>query len=64
MEIKVSSTTWVIEIDYVPTEFPARILQGIFFSTGRPRYINYGTIGSIIGHEINHGFDDEVHSSR
>ena len=38
---------------------PAAILRDVFFSADLPDYLNYGSIGTVIGHEITHGFDDE-----
>jgi predicted metalloendopeptidase len=38
--------------------FPAGILQPPFFYEDADDAVNYGGIGSVIGHEITHGFDD------
>ncbi|ODM96912.1 Membrane metallo-endopeptidase-like 1 [Orchesella cincta] len=67
---QVNKTDWishgrpaVVNAFYAPLEnsiqFPAGILQGIFYDNDRPRYMNYGAIGWVIGHEISHGFDDQ-----
>lgn len=39
-------------------KFPSGILTGIFYDKNRPKYLNYGALGYIVGHEIIHGFDD------
>jgi putative endopeptidase len=39
--------------------FPAGIMQPPFFSPGFDDAINYGAMGSVIGHEMTHGFDDQ-----
>jgi putative endopeptidase len=39
--------------------FPAAILQPPFYDPKADDAANYGTMGSIIGHELTHGFDDQ-----
>ncbi len=48
---------------YSPTEnninFSAGILGPPFYSNDARDAVNYGAVGSVIGHELTHGFDDE-----
>jgi len=39
--------------------FPAGILQPVFYDKDASFPTNYGHIGAIVGHELTHGFDDE-----
>jgi predicted metalloendopeptidase len=64
----VDETEWsmpahVVNAYYHPTRneivFPAGILQPPFFYPDADDAVNYGGIGSVIGHEITHGFDDQ-----
>jgi putative endopeptidase len=41
------------------TLFPAAILQPPFFDPDADLAVNYGGIGTVIGHELTHGFDDQ-----
>tara|TARA_Y100001935_G_scaffold156904_1_gene129190 strand:- start:3 stop:857 length:855 start_codon:yes stop_codon:yes gene_type:complete len=63
----VDKTQWLltpqtVNAGYVPIFneiiFPAAFLQPPFFDMYAEPAVNYGAIGSVIGHEILHGFDD------
>lgn len=56
-------TSVTVNAYYNPTTneitFPAAILQPPFYDPEAEDAANYGTMGSIIGHELTHGFDDQ-----
>jgi endothelin-converting enzyme/putative endopeptidase len=65
---KVDPSEWTmtpptVNANYSPFEnninFPAGILQPPFFDASADDALNFGGIGSVIGHELTHGFDDQ-----
>ncbi|XP_075528265.1 neprilysin-1-like [Dermacentor variabilis] len=52
----------VVDAFYYPNGnemvFPSGILQGVFYEYGLPRSLNFGAMGTVVGHEMTHGFDD------
>jgi endothelin-converting enzyme/putative endopeptidase len=58
-----SMTPPTVNAYYNPVEnninFPAGILQPPFFDNRMDAAVNYGAIGSVMGHELTHGFDDQ-----
>ncbi len=38
--------------------FPAGVLQPPLFSARQPMSVNFGHVGTFMGHELMHGFDD------
>src|ERR1700686_1542500 len=64
---QVDRTEWLmppptVNAYYNPQEnninFPAGILQPPFYDNRLDAAVNYGGIGSVVGHELTHGFDD------
>ena len=57
-----SSSPLMVNAFYGPNNnglwIPAGILQSPFFDAGNSDARNYGSIGSVLGHEMSHGFDD------
>ncbi|XP_008552123.1 neprilysin-2 [Microplitis demolitor] len=66
--IPINKNDWMTYVDPIDVDayylafqniiqIPAAILQGDFYNKNRPRYMNYGAIGCLIGHEVTRGFD-------
>jgi len=56
-------TTPTVNAYYDPSyntiNFPAGIIQPIFFDASYHMAVNFGGIGMVMGHELTHGFDDQ-----
>ncbi|XP_012945910.1 membrane metallo-endopeptidase-like 1 [Aplysia californica] len=53
----------VVNANYSPLknemEFPAAYLLPPVYSKDFPKFLNYGVFGTVAGHELTHGFDDQ-----
>jgi membrane metallo-endopeptidase-like protein 1 len=65
---KVRRETWIMppaivnawyQPDFNSITFPSGILRPPFFRHDFPTAVNYGALGTVIGHEMTHGFDDQ-----
>ncbi len=58
-----SMTPQTVNAQYSPLKnaitFPAALLQPPFFNVKAEDAVNFGAVGTSIGHEISHGFDDQ-----
>ena len=58
-----SMTPQTVNAQYSPLKnaitFPAALLQPPFFNVNAEDAVNYGAVGTSVGHEISHGFDDQ-----
>lgn len=44
--------------------FPAGILQAPYFSKDYPEFLAFGSMGSVVGHELTHAFDNAGESHK
>ena len=59
MEYDAADRECLLQLDANEIVFPAGILQPPFYDPNRDDAMNYGGMGSVIGHELTHGFDDQ-----
>jgi predicted metalloendopeptidase len=62
MGMHMNSFKTFLIISFPSSAILAGLIDEPFYSMGGPRYINYGSLGTVIGHEITHGYDTKGRS--